>query len=92
MDWSKIKVPEPTRGVTRPTSGALSTLDAFKLVVISKLINKSVAAIIQTAILTYLNRNWEDHETRLLVEANRLGLTPEELFNRLAQGEEVKDG
>ena len=38
----------------------------------------------QTAVYTYVLRNWSEDEQRLIVEANRLGITPEELFVKLA--------
>lgn len=82
MDWSKIKLPSPKN--PRPQVGELSDLDYWKLVVASKLLRKSIAAMLQTAIYTYLSRNWEEHEKRLQIEANKEGLTPEEMFVKLA--------
>lgn len=86
MDWSKLRLPTPK--TPRPQVGELSTLDYWKIVVASKLIKKSVAAMLQTAVYTYLSRSWEEHEKRLLIEATKEGLTPEEMFMRLV-GEET---
>jgi len=83
MDWSKINLPE--KKPLRFQCGELSTLDHWKLTVASRLLKKSAASMIQTAIYTYLSRNWEEHENRLIVEANRLGITPEEMFVRLTE-------
>jgi hypothetical protein len=85
MDWEKIELPDIKP--TRFQCGELATLDHWKLVVASKLIKKSVASMIQTAVYTYLQRNWEEHEKRLIVEATRAGITPEEMFTRLITGE-----
>jgi len=65
---------------TRLQSSEVATLDYCKLVVASKLLKKSVAAVLQTALYTYLAKNWEEHEKRLVAEATRLGVEPEELF------------
>jgi hypothetical protein len=83
MDWNKVTLPSPKN--PRPQVGELSDLDYWKLVVASKLIRKSIAAMLQTAVLTYLARNWEEHEKRLTVEANKEGITSEEMFVKIAQ-------
>jgi hypothetical protein len=89
MDWNEVGLDEPTRSQTRPVCGALSTLDAAKLIVIARLQQRSVAAIIQEAVLTYLKETWEANEDRLIVEANRQDKTPEELFVELYSGEDI---
>jgi len=85
MDWDKVDL----SGVkaANPKTGRLSPLDFAKLTVAGKLIRKSAAACIQTAILTYLQRNWEEHERRLSFEAKERGMSPEDLFSGLAKGE-----
>lgn len=83
MDWDKVHLPPPK--TPRPQVGELGTLDYWKIVVASKLIKKSIAAILQTAVYTYLSRTWEEHEKRLIVEANRQGITPEEMFMKLVE-------
>lgn len=83
MDWDKVDFPDIKNRA--PQSGALSTLDYWKLVIASKILRKSVRGIVQTAIACYLARNWAAHEERLGVEAKRLGIRPEELFERLAR-------
>ena len=90
MDWTKV-ILEKSPKSARPKMGELSKLDYAKIKVISRLIKKSIAAIIQTAVLTYLSRNWEEHEKRLIVEANATGKTPEELFVELAEGQSAED-
>lgn len=85
MDWTKVKLPTPKN--SRPQVGELGTLDYWKLVVASKLIKKSLAAILQTAAYTYLSRNWEEHERRLMVEAQSQGKSPEQLFMELIEEE-----
>jgi hypothetical protein len=88
MDWSKIRLPAPK--TPRPQVGELSTLDYWKMVVASKLIKKSLAATLQTAVYTYLSRTWEEHEKRLLIEASKEGLSPEEMFMRLVNDDQEK--
>jgi len=83
VNWSKVVLPKPKNA--RPQVGELSDLDYWKLVVASKLVKKSLAAMLQTAVYTYCSRNWEEHEKRLILEANKEGITPEEMFVKLAQ-------
>lgn len=83
MDWSKVTISTPRN--PRPQVGELGLLDYWKLVVASKLLRKSIAAVLQTAVYTYVGRTWEDHEQRLIVEAQARGITPEELFMALTQ-------
>ena len=85
MDWDKIDLPDPKE--RSPKSGKLSNLDYYKLLVASRIIRKSVMQTIQTAILTYLNRNWKDHEDRIIMEAKQRGITPEQLFEAIAKDE-----
>lgn len=85
MDWEKVTLPTPKNA--RPQTGELGTLDYWKLVVASKLVKKSMAAMLQTAAYTYLARNWDEHEKRLIVEAQSKGKTPEEYFMELADGD-----
>ena len=88
MDWTKVNLPTPKN--PRPQVGELGDLDYWKLVVASKLVRKSIAAMLQTAVYTYLSRNWEEHEKRLQVEANKEGITPEEMFTKLASQQDEK--
>jgi len=85
MDWDKVDL----AGVkaASPKTGKLSPLDLAKLIVASKLIRKSVMACIQTAVLVYLQRNWEESERRLSFEAKERGMSSEDLFSALAKGE-----
>ena len=84
MDWDKIVVPEIKNRT--PKTGALSDLDYLKLVASAKILRKSVMGVVQTAILCYLARNWQSHEERIKVEAQRMGIEPEELFQQLVDG------
>ncbi len=86
MDWSKVELPEVKP--TRFQCGELSRLDHWKMVVASKLLKKSIASMIQTAVYTYLSRNWEEHEKRLMAEATAQGTTPEEMFQKLIKDDE----
>lgn len=88
MDWEQIEVTEYSDRQRKPLSGQLALLDYAKLMVISKLIGKPLANIIQTAIYTYIQRTWSEHEVRLTVEARSKGLSPEEYFNQLANPKE----
>ena len=89
MDWDKVDLqPESDRKSVRAD---LSLLDYVKLRVVSKLLRKSIQSTVQTAIYTYLQRNWKDYEDRLTVEAKTLGLTPEEYFSELAKPDVTKD-
>jgi hypothetical protein len=88
MDWSKIKLPTPKN--PRPQVGELGDLDYWKLVIASKLIKKSIAAMLQTAVYTYLSRTWEEHEKRLVIEANKAGVAPEDMFMQLVADEQGK--
>jgi hypothetical protein len=81
MDWTKLNLPDPRN--SRPQVGEIGRLDYWKLVVAGKLIKKSLASMLQTAVYTYLSQNWEEHEKRLTVEATRAGVTPEEMFTRM---------
>ncbi|HEY9737567.1 MAG TPA: hypothetical protein V6D06_14835 [Trichocoleus sp.] len=86
-DWSKVTLPKPSRTQARPPVGELSDLDWAKLFVASKLIHKSVASVLQTAVVTYLNRNWGNHLERLHIIANREKISIEEAFEKIAKGE-----
>lgn len=82
MDFSKVNLPAPKN--TRVLSGALSDLDYYKLKVGCKLKNRSLSITGQTAFYNYISKEWAEDEKRLEFEAARLGITPEELFHRLA--------
>ena len=86
-DWSKVSIPKPSRTQSRPQSGELSDLDWAKLVVSTALIHKSQAAVLQTAVLTYLDRNWPKHLERLHVLAQGEGISIEEAFEKIVKGE-----
>lgn len=82
LDYSKVQLPDYPN--TRINSSPLSPLDFAKFKVGCKLKRRSLSGNSQQALTAYTLRWWADDEQRLLVEANRLGISPEELFNRLA--------
>lgn len=88
MDWSKVKLPKPKN--PRPQVGELSDLDYWRLAVAAKLMKKSIASSLQTAVTTYVRRNWDEHEALLQIEAAQQGITAEEMFVRLAEEIENK--
>lgn len=90
MDWENVKLPKEKRP-KRLTCGELADLDHWKLIAASKILRKSVASTTQTAIYTYLGKNWADHEARIKAEALALGISPEEMFERLINGDEDGD-
>lgn len=92
MDWAKVRFPEKF-ATKRYQIGELSTLDHAKLLVHSYLVKRSIAEVLKTAAYTFLSRNWEKSmENRLSAEASRLGLTPEELFSRIINDEDIEGG
>jgi hypothetical protein len=86
-DWSKIELPKPTDAQLRPNAGKLSDLDWAKLQVKGALINKSIGAILQTAVITYVQRTWPADLERLHIVANRERISIEEAFERIARGQ-----
>jgi len=84
MDWESLDLPKAKN--SRPRCGDLALYDYWRLHVASKLIKKSLAQTLQTAALTYLGRNWPEHEKRLAIEARQQGKTPEALFLELCEG------
>jgi hypothetical protein len=82
LDYSKISI--PNYGNTRIQTAPLNPLDYAKFKVGTKLKRRSLSANGQQAMTAYTLRWWPDDEQRLVVEAASLGITPEELFNRLA--------
>lgn len=86
-DYSRMKLPKPTRAQSRPSVGELSDLDVAKLVVGAALKNKSQASVLQTAVLTYINRTWPNDLERLHIVANREGITIEMAFIKILMGE-----
>lgn len=83
MDWSKVQLPKPKD--TKIQVLKLSNLDYYKLLVICELLPKSQSQVGQTAIYTYLQRTWQEHEQRLIFDAAQEGITPEEMFERLVR-------
>ncbi|NET05596.1 MAG: hypothetical protein F6K16_12995 [Symploca sp. SIO2B6] len=82
LDFSKINVPAYSN--TRIQTAPLGNLDYAKFKVGTKLKKRTLSGNSQQAMTAYTLRWWPDDEQRLIVEANRLGITPEELFNQLA--------
>lgn len=88
LDYRKITIPNYSN--TRIQSAPLNSLDYAKFKVGTKLKRRSLSGNGQQAITAYTLQLWAEDEQRLIVEANGLGITPEELFNRLA-GEDGED-
>ncbi|HAJ59546.1 MAG TPA: hypothetical protein DCP31_09960 [Cyanobacteria bacterium UBA8543] len=88
LDYSKISIPNYNN--TRIQTAPLNPLDYAKFKVGTKLKRRSLSGNGQQAMTAYTLRWWPDDEQRLIVEAASLGITPEELFNRLA-GEDGDD-
>lgn len=86
-DYSQMKLPVPTAAQKRPSVGELSDLDVNWIVVAAALLHKSQAQVLQTAAVTYLSRNRQEHLARLYIIANREGINIEEAFTRIAAGE-----
>lgn len=90
MDVSKLNLPEPKN--SRINSAPVADLDYYKFKVGCKLKKKSLSTGGQTALYTYVLRNWPEDEQRLILEANRRGMSPEDLFMQLAsEGDEPTD-
>ncbi|MGL5075416.1 MAG: hypothetical protein ACRDBG_06175 [Waterburya sp.] len=85
MNWEQLELPEPPKAM--PRTGDLSVLDYWKLYLVTKAIKKSLMSVVQTALLTYLQRNWDAHEERLKVEAKLKNLTLEEYCQKLINKE-----
>jgi hypothetical protein len=81
LDYTKIDIPEYPK--PRIFSAELAQLDFAKLRVMGKLKKKSQGALAQTALYTYIIRNWPEDCKRLCVEAKQKGVTPEEYFQQL---------
>ncbi|MCG8365817.1 MAG: hypothetical protein MJA27_21100 [Pseudanabaenales cyanobacterium] len=63
----------------------LAKLDYAKVLVICKLTEKSLSQAGQTALYTFLQRTWAQHEERLIFEAAQEGVSPEEKFIQLVE-------
>ncbi|NEP56701.1 MAG: hypothetical protein F6K31_06705 [Symploca sp. SIO2G7] len=94
MDWNKIDLSIALENLGEKRSNALKVRSAelplqtyFRLLVMSKVLKKSLGGMLTTAIITYLNRNEDKHDAMLITEANARGITPEELFQGIANGE-----
>lgn len=86
-DYSQMKLPKPTKAQQRPSVGELSDLDVAWAAVAAALLHKSQAQVLQTAVITYLSRNRQDHLARLHIVANREGISIEEAFVKILSGE-----
>jgi hypothetical protein len=81
MDWEKVTVPDFRN--TKLQATGVGELDYAKIMVITRLVKKSQSQVVQTAVDTYLERTWEQHEDRLQIEANKRGIPIEECFIEL---------
>ena len=80
MSWVEVDVSKVKTAFKTADIGAL---DAAKLRVMASLLKKTLSATVQTAIYTYIARNWEESLQRLEVESKLLGISPETLFNTI---------
>lgn len=83
LDFSKIQFPTWTRDSRRPNTAEMSTLDMAKLKVTAAIARKPTSGIIHEGTNDYVAANWKATEESLRVEASRLNMEPEELFEKL---------
>ena len=83
MEWDKVKLP-PIED-TKIQIQKLAKLDYAKVLVICELTGKSLSQVGQTALYTFLQRTWAQHEERLILEATQEGVNPEEKFIQLVE-------
>ncbi|MEM1256239.1 MAG: hypothetical protein AAGI69_27700 [Cyanobacteria bacterium P01_H01_bin.21] len=83
MDWDKVSIPQIDN--TKVQIQKLGGLDYCKLIVIANLMAQSQSQIGQTALYTYLQETWAQHEERLTVEANKRGISIEECFTEIVK-------
>lgn len=69
-------------------SAELSQLDWKKFKVMSKLAKRSIASNAQSALTSYVRKFWHEYEQILIYEASQQSVSPEELFNQLADDKE----
>lgn len=86
IDWGRVNIPEAkARKINQ--SGWLSAKDYVWLAVVGKLLKKTVAQVLQTAVLTYLRRNTVEHLQVLDFIANREGISREEAIEKIYRDE-----
>ena len=85
IDWGKLKLPKLTS--TRLQATEIADLDYHKIKLASKVLKKSMSSILQTAVYTYLGKNWKEHEDRLIIKAVELNMSIEELAEKLLNDE-----
>jgi len=84
VNWGMVDFPDPPSR-SRIMSAELTRLDYWKLRILGRLKKKSDGETVRTAILTYLNRNLQLDEQRLIVEARTQGKTPEVLIQEILE-------
>lgn len=85
IDWRLVKIPK--FGSRRIQTAKLDHHSLAWLKVVALLLDKNLATMVQTAILTYLNRNKRSHLDRLHTVATREGVTLEEAVEKILSGE-----
>lgn len=85
IDWTKIRLPIEARRINQ--SGTVSAKDFAMLSVAAKLLGKGLAAVVQTALITYLRRNREEHLKMLDFVASREDISREEAFTKIFNDE-----
>ena len=81
LDWSGIDLPQGNGRI--PQSGLINGKDLVQFRVICKLLGKTGAQVVQTAVITYLRRNWKEHLKMLDFVAAREGLSREEALKQI---------
>lgn len=88
IDWGRVNLPD-AKGRKINQSGWLSAKDYVWLTVTAKLLKKTVAQVLVTAVLTYLRRNFSEHLQILDFIANQKGISREEAIERI-YGDELE--
>lgn len=89
LNFSEITLPPFKSTIVTPKE--ISDLNYAKLRVGSILNKKSLAITGQTALITYIRRNWPEHLKDLVLKANQENISPEQLFIELLEND-IKKG
>lgn len=78
IDFGRIALPDPKD--SRMRSGLVPKLTYYRTKVAAIVLKKSVAELVQSAIILSDRRNWPEREELLIAEAVSAGITPEDFF------------
>jgi hypothetical protein len=87
LNWGEVGLEGENQRINQ--SALISAKDHAQLKVASLLQGKSIAQTVQTAVITYLRRNWKEHLKLLDVVSAREGISREEAFIKV-HSEELK--